>query len=67
MNIFVNIAPKKTEISKQIDEEYECNKCSKTFLAPWALKRHIDNEHIMENDNYTDEGKISKVVAIYGT
>ena len=41
---------------KRILEKYECDFCSKTFLAQWALNRHIDNEHIMEIDNCIDEG-----------
>ena len=38
------------------EKRYECNHCCKTFLTSWALKIHIDNEHIMEIDNYIDEG-----------
>ena len=38
------------------ENTYECMHCCKTFLTSWALKKHIDNEHIMEIDNCIDEG-----------
>ena len=33
-------------------------------MAPWALKKHINDDHVMDIESCNDEeGKISKIIA----
>ena len=39
-----------------MEKKHDCRHCGKTFFNPWALKKHIDDDHIMDIDNHFNQG-----------